>query len=165
MLEINEQPQAVEEEGQAPITPKEETPTDEVVTLPKAEFNKMNRKAFAYDAIKKNTPPIPKEADPEIVTRLSNIELIEAKRQFGYENNLSPKEVDYIFKHSQGKPTKELLEDPFVQGGLEKLRQTERVSSNTPSSTSKGFMASGKDFKDMTPAEQKAAYEAKMKGM
>lgn len=163
MEEINEQPQAVEVEEQAPITP--ETPTEsqeEVITLPKSEFNKLNRKAFAYDAVKK-TPQTKQDIDPEIVTRLSKIEQIEAKRQFGFENQLSPEETDFVFKYGNGKPTKELLADPFIKSGLEGYRQSKRVEQNTPGSQSRGFVSSNKGFADMTEAERKQAFEEESK--
>lgn len=161
MDEINEQPQAVAEEVQAPVTT--ETEQDDVVTLPKSEFNKLNRKAFAYDATKKQTQVAPKEVDPEIFNRLSRIEQIESKRQFGFENNLSPEETDYIFTFTGGKPTKEALENPFIKSGIEGFRQTKRAENNTPGTSSKGFVATGKEFKDMTEDERRSAYESRMK--
>lgn len=156
----NEQPQAVEEEVQAPITPEVPTdPQDDVITLSKSEFNKLNRKAFAYEATKKTPQSQTKDIDPEIVSRLSKIELIEAKRQFGFENQLSPEETDFVFKFSQGKPNKEILADPFVKSGLEGYRQSKRVSENTPGSSSRGFVQSSKGFAEMTDAERKQAFE------
>lgn len=145
-------------EGEAVTTATTTEPQDEVVTLPKSEYNKMNRKAFAYDAIKKDTPK-PKETDPDLRSDVENLKQIEAKRQFGYENQLSPEETDFIFRTSQGKPTKESLNDPFVKAGLEGYRQTKRVSENTPSSTPKGFAVTGKTFAELTDQERKNAFE------
>lgn len=156
----NEQAQAVEQEAQAPITPTEEAPADDVVTLSKSEFNTIKRKAFAYDAGKK--API-KNEDPELVTRLSKLEQVETKRTFGFENNLSPEETDWIFKSTGGKPTKEDLGNPFIKAGLEGYRQSKRVAENTPNSQARGFATTGKEFKDLSEDERKTAFESDMR--
>lgn len=162
MSEFNEQPQAVEVEEQAEITIQpEEQPKEDEVVLTKAEYNKLNRKAFAYEATKKQQ--ITKEDDPEIVSRLSRIEQIEAKRQFGYDNQLSPEETDFVFRISNGKPSKDILNDTFVKAGLEGYRQSKRVVNNTPGSQNRGFLSSGKEFKEMTEAERKQAFEEDMR--
>jgi hypothetical protein len=158
----NEQAQAVEQAEQATTTPTEETLQDDVVTLSKGEFSKMNRKAIAYDTLKKAPPVTTKESDPEIVNRLSKIEQIEAKRQFGFENSLSPEETDWIFKSTGGKPSKEDLGNPFIKAGLEGYRQSKRVENNTPGTSSKGFLHTGKTFADLSEPERKAAFEEDM---
>lgn len=160
MSEINEQAPAVEQEEQAPVTPESQ---DEVVTLPKSEFNKLNRKAFAYESMKKETKVAPKDIDPEFVSRLSKIEQIEEKRQFGFEHKLSPEETDYIFTFTNGKPTKEALENPFVKAGLEGSRQAKRAESNIPGASTKGFAQSGKTFNELSEAERKQSFEEDMR--
>ena len=47
---------------------------------------------------------------------------------------ISPEETDAIFKLSPN-PTKEVLDDPFVKGGLSSLRAKRKVAENTPSSS------------------------------
>lgn len=157
----NEQAQGVQEQEELGTTTESQ---EEVVTLPKGEFTKLNRKAIAYDTIKKNpAPTVQKDIDPEFVSRLSKIEQIEAKRQFGFENQLSPEETDYIFTFSNGKPTKEALENPFVKAGIEGFRQSKRAEANIPGTSTKGFMHTGKTFGELSEAEQKQAFEEDMK--
>lgn len=93
--------------------------------------------------VKKQPKPDPKplptkkvEHDDELKNTVAGLALAEEKRQFGYQNGLSPEETDAVFKINP-KPTKETLEDPFVKGGLEAIRAKKRVDSNTPGSNSR----------------------------
>lgn len=163
MDNTNEQAQVEQETvEQEETTQEEQTPKEDIVTLPKDKFTRMQRKAMAYDAIKKNPVQLPtkKEADDEIVKSVKRLEEIENKRQFGFENNLSPEETDFIFKVSQGKPTKEDLENPFIKAGLEGYRSKKRLESNTPSSSSTSKVFRDKQFSEMSKEEQQKAFEA-----
>jgi hypothetical protein len=102
------------------------------------------------------------DQSPELEGRIKNLETVENKRQFGYDNGLSPKETDYVFKFSGGKPTEKTLKDPFVKAGLEALRRTERIRDNTPDS-GQTFSAGGKTWEQMTPAEKKVNFPEYMK--
>lgn len=101
------------------------------------------------------------EPDREIVKSVKRLEEIENKRQFGFENNLSPEETDFMFRATGGKPTKESLEDPFIKGGLESYRSKKRLEANTPSSSSSSSPFRSKPFKEMTEEERKRAFEEK----
>lgn len=94
----------------------------------------------------------------DIATTVKQLKLAEDKRKFGYENGLSPEETDAIFKINPN-PTKETLEDPFVKGGLERIRQQSRVDDNTPrtSRRSSSFIPTSK--KPLTADEKQAAFE------
>lgn len=155
-LELEEETTELEEEI-------EEHPEEDVITIPKDKFKSMQRKAMAFDAKKKNKPLPAKGMDEEIVSSVKKLEMIEAKRQFGYENSLSPEETDFIFKMAGGKPDKTVLENPFVKSGLEGYRASKRVEANTPSSTSRSPIFQGKDFKDMSDDERRKSYEATAK--
>lgn len=89
------------------------------------------------------------------VSELKNAEL---KRQFGYENGLAPDEVDYIFKVNN-KPTKDLLEDPFIKGGLDAIRTQKKIANNTPTASSRSprFEIPKKD--DLTSDDKQKAFE------
>jgi len=117
-------------------TPIEETPVDETVW--KAEALKYKAIAQRYIKDKKGGSPVPKrelvEKTDDIRLTVKELQLAEKKRQFGYENGLSPEEADAVFKLTPN-PTKEVLEDPFVKGGLASLRAKKRVAENTPSSS------------------------------
>ena len=162
------QEEAVEQEEQALELEEEieETPEEEVVTISKEKFNAIRRKAMAFDAGKKTKPLPTREPDDEIVRSVKKLETIEAKRQFGYENSLSPEETDFLFKFTGGKPDKTVLENPFVKSGLEGYRASKRVESNTPGSTSSSPIFQGKEFKEMTEDERRKSFEtaAKAKG-
>lgn len=87
---------------------------------------------------------------------INEMKQAENKRQFGYENGLSPKEVDLVFKYDP-KPTNATLKDPFVEGGLERLRTQAGVSKNIPrGSSARTVKINGKTWDEMKPDEKKA---------
>ena len=156
----NENEQALVE--QETVEQEETTQVEEVadvVTIPKDKFKSMQRKAIAYDAGKKDKALLTKEEpDREIVKKVNRLEEIENKRQFGFENQLSPEETDFIFKMERN-PTKEVLDNPFVKAGLEGYRAKKRIESNTPSSSSSFSPFKGKEFKEMSEDEKRKSFE------
>lgn len=97
------------------------------------------------------------EKDP-YAERFDKIELSEQKRQFGYENNLSPKEVDLVFQFSK-KPNAKTLQHPFVAGGLEKMRTKNDVRENTADGASaRALVVDGKKFDDLDPKDKQANF-------
>lgn len=110
----------------------------------------LKYKAIADRIAKKKSSPLTEKKDvqPDLTQRLNNLELLEKKRQFGYENGLSPEETDAIFKINPN-PSKEDLENPFVKGGIEALRAKKRVAENTPSSSQRSVTFKGKDVKEI----------------
>lgn len=157
--------EVVEEETTLDLEEEIEQPEEDTVTISKDKFKSMQRKSMAYDA-KKNKPLPAREQDEGLINSVKKLEMIEAKRQFGYENSLSPEETDFVFKFGGNKPDKTVLENPFVKSGLEGFRASKRVESNTPGSTSRSPIFQGKEFKDMTEDERRNSYEksAKAKG-
>ena len=103
--------------------------------------------------------------EPKLNDRLSTIEqnqakldLIERKRQFAYENNLSPKETDMVFKMTK-RPTAKFLQDPFISAGLKALRSSQNIRDNTPGAGGRPvFKVEGKDFKDLKSDEKQANF-------
>ncbi len=90
-----------------------------------------------------------KQPSKELTQRLSKIEqsqqkadLLERKRTFGYENNLSPKEVDHVFRLTK-RPTAKFLKDPVVSAALGAIRAQSNVRDNTPSGKGQSFKSSG----------------------
>jgi len=141
----------------------EETQTDD--TNIQEELNKkdeiirhLTARAKRAEALSKNKINQPNEDLEGVKTTLSKLELAEKKRQFGYENNLSPEEADYLFKLNP-KPSKELLEDPFIKGGLEAIRAAKRVAENSPSTSSRSprFEMPKKD--DLTAEDKQKAFD------
>lgn len=94
--------------------------------------------------------------------RLSAIEVIESKRQFGHVNDLSPEETDLAFKFANGKPTKKTLSDPFFKAGLEGIRTAKRIAANVPGSSRRSSSLSNKSFAELTKEERKANHQARM---
>lgn len=127
----------------------------------------LKQTAIANRLKKKLSQPITNKQEPKIDEELkkdvSFLKEIEFKRQFGFEHNLSPKETDYAFKFSNGKPTKEILEDPFFKGGLDSLRAKERLEKNIPGSSSRSSVFTEKPFGELTQEERKKQFESRMK--
>ncbi len=168
-----------EEELDLDLTLEEPTEEETVETL-KEKLGKTNKKlglfgnvvarAKAAEAEVKRLKPLVIEKKPEankdldgLKSTVNSLELAEKKRQFGYENKLSPEETDAVFLFTPT-PTKETLKNPFVEGGLAKLRSLKRVDENTPGSSSR----TGKPLKikpDATPAEKQEAFDNKIAGL
>lgn len=123
----------------------------------KAKAQILARAKKAEEALKKNKPTQP---DEDIRETVSKLELAETKRQYGYENNLSPAEVDAIFKINSN-PTKETLNDPFVKGGLEAIRASKRLEENTPRTRSSAGRITPKSDKPLTPEQKQKEFEAR----
>lgn len=157
----NEQAQVEQETVEQEETTQEEQP--ETVSIPKEKFTHMQRKAMAYDAMKKSPKPLVAKEEPnnEIAQKVNRLEEIENKRQFGFEHQLSPEETDYVFKISGGKPSKEVLEDPFVKAGIDGYRSKKRLENNTPSSSPSSSPFRGKQFSEMSEDDKKKTFEEK----
>lgn len=167
-LNVNENTENLDEELDLELEPEEvpqtgETEADKDKRI--ADLERKNKQLFArLKKPKQSTTPNskPTEELQEIREAVNKLSLAEQKRQFQYENNLSPEETDKVFAINP-KPTKELLNDPFVKGGLESIRAARRVSEATPSPSGRSTTHNGKTFKDMTPDERQAAMEARFK--
>lgn len=152
-MENDEQQDIALENNDLEITLEDETPEEPVeedTTDWRAEA--LKQKAIAQRLANKlkpsNTLSKKEEVSPDLTQRLSNLELLEKKRQFGYEHSLSPDETDAIFKINPN-PSKEDLDNPFIKGGLDALRAKKRIADNTPSSSSRSMTFNGKDIKEI----------------
>jgi len=161
--QVDVQPEPTEQEVE--ITLEEETPTEE--TAPEVDWKAeaLKQKAIAQRLAKKiqGGTPAPKQdlvekKDDDIRLTVKELQLAEKKRQFGYEHGLSPEEADAVFKLTPN-PTKEVLDDPFVKGGLASLRAKKRVAENTPSSSSRSASLDI-DHSKATPDEKQKAFES-----
>ena len=137
----------------------EEETEEEFIKVPKDKFKKMQHKAIAYDASKNKPNLSTRDSEDPIVKKVEKLETIEMKRQFGYENGLSPQETDFVFRISGGKPDKKILEDPFVKSGLEGYRASKRIENNTPGANSKSPIFQGKKYDDMSEEERRKSFE------
>ena len=148
------QPEQESEDGSNDYQVQLKERDDEIIKL-KAILARQKKKA--EDKPKAHLQEQPTE-DEDIATTVKQLKLAEDKRRFGYENGLSPEETDAIFKINPN-PTKETLEDPFVKGGLERIRQQNRVDENTPRTSRKSSSFIPTSKKELTPAEKQAAFE------
>lgn len=86
--------------------------------------------------------------------RISNLEVAEKKRTFGHENNLSPKQVDFVFKQTK-RPTKKFIERAEIKAALDAIAAQSNVRDNTPGSSGRGFKSqSGKSWEKMDDREK-----------
>lgn len=164
-----EEDEGEDENDSKPVTLKDLKEFRKGIT---SELN--NRFAARRHANKPPTKPYTKpasdkggkgEEDP-LVGRLTAIEVSNAKRDYGYEHNLSPREVDLVFKFANGKPTAKTLNHPFVKGGLEQLRASSNLRNNTPSgSSSSSFEVEGKKFEELDSSGKQKNFAAKQKAI
>lgn len=83
------------------------------------------------------------------------VELLETKRQFGHDNNLSPKQVDVVFRMTK-RPTAKFLKQSYVKAAIDVIAAEDNVRGNTPTSGgSKGFKnRTGKSWDKMEGREK-----------
>lgn len=120
-------------------------------------------KDIAADAGKINNNAKPPEQKPVggedkgLTDRVSAIEHSEEKRKFGYEKNLSPEAVDRIFAYAAGigKKPAEVLEDPFIKGGLETFNASVNNSKNTLKPSGRAPVVGGKSFNQLNENERR----------
>lgn len=144
-----------EDEDNKPVTRKEMR--DLIKSL------KNDRNAGRRVSSKKGdrTTRQPSDADKRLSTvekQLQETQLIERKRSFGYENNLSPKQVNYVFRLTK-RPTSGFLNKPHVKAALDAIKAQENVARNTPSGSGKrGTNNGGKKYTDLKPEERQAGF-------
>lgn len=153
----------VEETTIAPeleINLDEETAEPQVETVPKSQYSQVfARMKKAEEALKATQTKKPlEEKHDDIRSTVAELKLAETKRQFGYENGLSPEETDFVFKINP-KPTKDALNDVAIKGALSAIRSQKKVAENIPrASRSSGFQLPTKKGV-VTPEEKEDAYE------
>jgi hypothetical protein len=154
----------MEEQNDIVVPETTDTPVEQpevVVPETTAELDKA-KKEVAYwrrqaEKAKKTKETLPE--DDDIILDVKALKLAEKKRQYQYENSLTPEQTDMIFRTNPN-PTKKDLDNPFIQGGLSALKAKNRVEDNTPSSSGKSFSISGKSWSEMTADERKVNNDA-----
>ena len=159
-IELEEEVEEEVEDQEEEVVEDEEVEEDEEKDW-KSEALKY--KAIANRKKKKLTNKLETKAkNPDVGDRIANLELAEKKRQFGYDNGLSPQETDKIFQLNQD-PDKEVLNDPFVKAGLKALRAKDRLDDNSPTISAKANTLSNKKFVKLTKNEKQAEFTKFMK--
>lgn len=127
--EVVEQEEQTSEEEIINEEEQEETsePEEDKITLSKSEYNKLNRRAIAYETIKKEKPL--SKPNQEVLNvspeRLDRIELM----QEGYSKD----EVDTIMDLGGRK----MLDNPIVKSAIEVIRKQEKSKNASENLTSK----------------------------
>lgn len=103
------------------------------------------------------------KVDEELIKDVQDLKEEKLKRQFGFDNGLSPEETDIAFKYSNGKLSKEMLEDSFFKAGLESLRAKKRLESNLPGSNSRSSVFREKSFSETPEEDRKKIFESRIK--
>lgn len=159
--ETEEEPEG-EPEGDDPYAGLSEA--DLKKRLAKAE------KAIVKNKAKKPDQPITKQPKgDEIPEWGKQIIQSEEKRSFGYEHQLSPDQVDAVFRYNGGKkPDEKVLARPEVKAMIKALGAKDRVAANTPRGGT-AVVYKGKTFQeimsdpDASPADKQGAFEAAQK--
>jgi hypothetical protein len=137
---------------------------DEIIKKKDEAIRQLTARAKKAEALAKNITNQSRKAEvkgedtEDIKQTVQELKLAETKRQFGYANGLSPEETDYLFKISPN-PSKELLEDPFIKGGIEAIRKTKRAEQNTPALNSRSPRFEVPKKKDLTLDDKQKAFE------
>lgn len=96
---------------------QEQEPSEDKIVLTKADYNKLNRKAIAYESLKKNPPIINQEKS---INTIDQIKL--GKKLVDY----SDEELDFLVDMAKSKDPEVILktlENPYVQAGIQANRQ------------------------------------------
>lgn len=100
------------------------------------------------------------DGDAPLAERLDRFEETQFRRDFAEEHGLNRKEAALVFRFNP-KPTAKTLQDPFIQGGLARLREQSELGDNTPSGASaKTFVVDGKKWEDMDAKEKQKNFGA-----
>lgn len=107
-----------------------------------------------------------KSEDNPIESRLTAIEINSAKIAFATQHGLNGKEIEYVWKFTNGKPNAKSLEDPFIKGGLENLRTSNNLKENMSSgSGASTFEVEGKKWDDLKSDEKQSNFQAKQRAI
>ena len=143
-----------EDEDDKPVTRKE------LKEMLKGRSNKTNanRRVSQKDKGRNNKQPSEADKRLDVLEKQSKeTALLERKRSFGYENSLSPKQVNHVFRLTK-RPTTKFLAQPHVKAALEAIGSQEKVARNTPSGSGKKFRTpDGKKWTDLKPEERQSS--------
>lgn len=139
-----------EEDDDKPVTLKE------LKELLKGNQNKNNANRRISSKGKPAINKAPKTEDrlAEIEKRQQRADLLERKREFGYNNSLSPKQVDLVFRLSK-RPTSKFLKEPYVQAAIKSIGETANVRENTPGGSGRAFKSQGNKSWDKLSDQEK----------
>lgn len=164
----SEEDESDEEEGEEDSTKGDESDEDddkpvtrkELKEILKSSQNKTNAQRRVSSKERRpdvTTPPKPDARIDKIEKSLGEISLTNRKRDFGFQNSLSPDEVDFVFRQTS-RPTKKFLETPYVRGAIEAMRAESNVRANTPSSGGRTFGPKGKSWSELEPGDKQANF-------
>lgn len=141
-----------------PVVAEEEQPQD---IDWRAEADKWKAQAQRYKKQASKAKEDPSRFD-EISKDINELKMEKNKRTFGYEHGLSPDEVDAVFAFNPA-PTKDILDNPFVKGGIDAIRAKKKVNEAIPAPTHAASKIMDKKFEEL-PADEKQAEWKKLTG-
>lgn len=165
--EDDESDDSEDEDDNKPITRKE------LRDILKKDGNRKNAKDRVKSSKDRKNDRSHSNNSPKTEERLSKIEqtqrkteLLESKRMFGYENGLSPRQVDTVFRMTK-RPTAKFLKTPYVKAALDVIAQEESVRDNTPSSGGAGSFRGkgGKSWDKLKPEEKQQNFAARRRAI
>jgi hypothetical protein len=119
MDENNIEPQMEDENPVEEETIEEEVPQEDTIVLKKSDYNKLNRKAIAYEAVKKS----PKQ-EVSVGSQLDSVDLIKLGKKL---QDYTDEELDFVTEFAKSKKPEDILkalENPFVKQGITASRET-----------------------------------------
>lgn len=152
----------------------EDEDDDDKKPLTKAEVQKMISDARNADRRRaskkgKDGKPLPaaRSGKPDgrvdqIDKTVRSLQETERKRQFGYDNDLAPKEVDLVFRLYK-RPTAKVLKDPAVKGAIDGLRAEQSAKDNIPGTTGRTFAVGGKKFNELSADDKQKHFQDRRK--
>jgi len=144
-----------EDEDNKPVTRKE------LRDLLKGNQNKRNAGRRVSSKKGDQSTKQPSDADKRLAAlekQSQETAMRERKRTFGYENGLSPKQVNHVFRLTK-RPTTKFLNKPHVKAALEAIKSQESVARNTPSGSGKRGRSNGngKAWTELKPEERQSS--------
>ena len=133
-------------------------------------LGKNQNKRNAGDRVSKKgrvTKPSPDSSRLDTLEKtIAETQVAEKKRTFGYDNNLSPKQTNYVFKLTK-RPTPKFLAQPHVKAALDAIKAQENVKRNTPSgSGGKSYRPpEGKKWTELPPEQRQSNFADRRRGI
>lgn len=168
--EQNEDDEEAEDESEDEESQDDDSDDDDDKPLTRKDLKALDSKINALAAARRKTANKNGNLSDKNRTgkkeddRIANLETwqrqqaqMERKRDFGYQNNLSPDEVDIVYRIVK-RPTRESLKDPVVAGALDGHRESRGAKDNTPRGRGRVFQVNNKEFKDLKPEEKQSNF-------
>ncbi len=121
---------------------------------------KQSKESKRSPAYQRERPRNDKDG-PETKTSVAQLVQKDRIRDYAEDNGITIKEARHVFSIVPN-PTKKTLRDPFIAGGLERMRQVNSTDENIPTgSSARVFKVEGKPWNELTPEQKKENFPAR----